>query len=156
MEVCSLSALRMPFEMSGQDVGWMAIEVVAPVVVAPGCARIGMAGSVLHVLERDPCAQGLRDKGMPEAVRCDRLSSRNARVASHALDHLVRGGVGEPLAFGPVEEQRPRCGVVIGHVRIQRSHADGIEGSGGCLATLANPLCQPVVRHPQAARFSES
>jgi hypothetical protein len=52
----------MPSEMSGQDVGWMAIEVVAPVVVAAGGAGIGMAGSVLDVLQRDPCAQGLRDK----------------------------------------------------------------------------------------------
>ena len=58
VEVCSLSAFRMPSEMSGQDVGWMAIEVVAPVVVAQGGAGIGMAGSVLHVLQRDPCAQG--------------------------------------------------------------------------------------------------
>ena len=82
----------------------MAIEVVAPVVVPPGGAGIGMAGSVLHVLQRDPCAQGLRDKGMPEAVRCDRLSSRNARFAGQALDHFVGGGVGQPLAFGPVEE----------------------------------------------------
>jgi hypothetical protein len=45
VEVCSLSALRMPSEMSGQDVGWMAVEVVAPVVVAPGGAGIVMAGS---------------------------------------------------------------------------------------------------------------
>ena len=62
VEVCSLSALRMPSEMSGQDVGRMAIEVVAPMVVAPGGAGIGMAGSVLHVMQRDPCAQGLRDE----------------------------------------------------------------------------------------------
>ena len=54
----------------------MAIEVVAPVVVAPGCARIGMAGSVLHVLQRDPCAQGLRDTGYLPWIRSIAWSER--------------------------------------------------------------------------------
>ena len=66
----------MPFEMSGQDVGWMAIEVVAPVVVASGRAGIGMAGSVLHVLQGNPCAQGLRDRRYLPWIRSIAWSER--------------------------------------------------------------------------------
>ena len=74
--VRGLLTLRMPSEMSGQDVGWMAIEVVAPVVVAPGGAGIGMACSVLDVLQRDPCAQCLRDRRYLPWIRSIAWSER--------------------------------------------------------------------------------
>jgi hypothetical protein len=49
--------------MSGQDVGWMAVEVVAAVVVAPGRAGVSVSGRVLDVLERHAGGEGLGDAG---------------------------------------------------------------------------------------------
>ncbi len=86
----------------GDDVGGVAVEVLAAVVVDRGGAWVGVAGGDLHVAQRDSGVEAGHDERCSEHVGVD--VSEPALPADGA-DPAVRGSPVEALSVGPAKDR---------------------------------------------------
>jgi len=89
-------------ESAGQCVGGVPVEVVPGAVVAAGGARVGVAGEVLHIAERDTGVQGCCDRRVPQAVWAELVRGGDAGGAGEPPNEPPDGGFAEASAV-PVE-----------------------------------------------------
>jgi hypothetical protein len=100
---------------SGQSVGGVAVKRMPRAVVAAGSTRVGVAGRILDIAQRDPSIQRQGHHRMPQAVRSDALGEPGPPCEpGHNPGGVVAVQPAEPVghqqrALGAATKRRIEC-----------------------------------------------